>query len=100
MIATIWRFHVRPDAVAAFESAYGARGDWARLFERQDGYDGTELQRLDGAAPVYLTIDRWRDRAAFERAKQAFADGYAELDRRCEALTSEETWLGLHAVVD
>jgi heme-degrading monooxygenase HmoA len=100
MIATIWRFHVRPDAVAAFESAYGARGDWARLFERQDGYDGTELLRLDGAAPVYLTIDRWRDRAAFERAKQAFADDYAELDRRCEALTSEETWLGLHAVVD
>ena len=100
MIATIWRFHVRPDAVATFETAYGPRGEWARLFEQQDGYAGTELLRLDGDAPIYLTIDRWRDPAAFEQAKQAFADDYAELDRRCEALTSEETWLGLHAVVD
>lgn len=91
---------MRSDAVAAFEAAYGPRGDWARLFGREAGYAGTELLRLDGDAPVYLTIDRWHDPAAFERAKQAFAVDYAELDRRCEALTSEETWLGLHAVVD
>jgi hypothetical protein len=100
MIATLWRFHVRPDSVVAFESTYGPRGDWTRLFERHDGYAGTELPRLDGDAPVYLTIDRWHDHAAFEGAKQAFAGDYAELGRRCEALTSEETWLGLHAVVD
>ena len=99
MIATVWRFEVKPDAVAAFESIYGPRGDWASLFARQDGYDGTELLRLQGDAAIYLTIDRWRDHAAFEQAKRAFADDYAALDRRCEALTSDETWLGLHAVV-
>ena len=27
MIATVWRFEVKPDAVAAFESIYGPRGD-------------------------------------------------------------------------
>ena len=56
MIATIWRFHVRSDALAAFEATYGPRGDWARLFARQDGYGGTELLRLQGDAPVYLTM--------------------------------------------
>ena len=87
--------------VALISGAAGGMGAaQARLFAREDGYRGTELLRLEGAAPVYLTIDRWRDPAAFEQAKRALADEYAALDRRCEALTSDETWLGLHAVVD
>lgn len=100
MIATIWRFRVHPGMIEAFERAYGPRGDWARLFERTDGYAGTELLRLHGEPATWLTIDRWRSEADYERAKATLADDYAALDRRCEAYTSDETWLGLHSVVD
>lgn len=99
MIATIWRFHVLPECVAAFESAYGPEGDWARLFARAPGYAGTELLKVHGDAGIYLTIDRWRDEADFHAAETMLAHEYAALDRRCEAYTSEETWLGLHTIL-
>lgn len=97
MIATLWRFRVPPTERPAFEQAYGADGDWARLFARADGYAGTELLRQDDGA--YLTIDRWCSLADYERAKTTLADDYAALDRRCEAYTSDETWLGLYTIV-
>ncbi len=100
MIATVWRFCVRPEAIKAFEQAYGSRGDWARLFARAEGYAGTELLKLDGQPAQYLTIDRWRDLEHFDRARVLLATDYAELDRRCEAYTSEETWLGNYGIVE
>ncbi|GAA0714899.1 antibiotic biosynthesis monooxygenase [Dokdonella soli] len=100
MITSVWRFRVIDGAVAAFEEAYGPRGDWARLFSRAAGFIGTELLRLDGDEPVYLTIDRWNCASDYHHARAALDFGYAALDRRCEAYTSEETWLGLHTVIE
>src|SRR5690348_14903219 len=98
MIATVWRFQVKPGAIEAFERAYGPHGDWARLFARAEGFAGTELLKLEGQPGLYLTIDRWQDAARFEQAKVQMAAEYAELDRRFEAYTLEESWLGLYAV--
>jgi len=100
MIATIWRFHVPAAEVDAFENAYGPQGDWAKLFARAAGYAGTELLKLDGGDGVYLTIDRWNSEADFHAAKRMLHDEYTELDRRCEAYTSEEAWLGMHTVLE
>lgn len=97
MIATLWRFRVPPAERGAFERAYGPNGDWARLFARAAGYAGTELLRQDDGA--YLTIDRWHSRDDYQRARSALADEYAVLDRRCEAHTTDETWLGLYTIV-
>lgn len=100
MIATLWRFRVRAASVAEFERVYGPDGDWARLFARAPGYAGTELLAHDGEEGVYLTIDRWHTEADFRAAKTLLERDYAALDRRCEAYTSEETWLGLYAILD
>jgi heme-degrading monooxygenase HmoA len=100
MIATIWRFRVPPAKVEAFERTYGPHGDWAQLFARAAGYAGTELLRLDDDEPVYLTIDRWLSAADYQRAKIELETDYAALDRHCEAYISEETWLGLHGVLE
>jgi heme-degrading monooxygenase HmoA len=100
VIATLWRFRVTPTSIADFERAYGPRGDWARLFARARGYAGTELLALDGEPGVYLTIDRWQSEADFRAAKALLEHDYDALDRRCEAYTCEETWLGLHAILD
>jgi heme-degrading monooxygenase HmoA len=100
MVATIWRFRVSPESVEAFERTYGPEGDWARLFSRAPGYRGTELLKVHGESGVYLTIDRWVSETDFENAKRTLEHDYAALDRRCEAYTSEETWLGLCTVLD
>jgi heme-degrading monooxygenase HmoA len=100
MIATIWRFRVPEPEIDAFERAYGPKGDWAELFARAPGYVGTDLLRLHGESGTYLTIDRWATERDFEAAKKLLASDYAELDRRCEAYTSGETWLGLHTIVE
>jgi len=98
MIATVWRFRVAAGKTGEFERAYGPKGDWAVLFARATGYAGTELLKLDGVEDAYLTIDRWHDENDFRAAKKYLADDYAALDRRCEAYTCEEAWLGLYTV--
>ena len=100
MIATIWRFQVPTASVEAFERAYGPAGDWADLFARAPGHAGTELLKLDSEDGAYLTIDRWNTEAEFHAAKKMLESEYAALDRRCEAYTSEETWLGLYTICE
>ena len=43
---------------------------------------------------LYLTIDRWRSRAAFEAFVRAAGPAYAALDSRGDALTVRERRLG------
>ncbi|MGN6312771.1 MAG: antibiotic biosynthesis monooxygenase family protein [Rhodanobacteraceae bacterium] len=100
MIATVWRFRVKSDTIEICERAYGPHGDWARLFTQTEGFIGTELLKLETEPGLYLTIDRWRGKARFERAKARMAAEYAELDRRFEAYTLEESWLGLYAIAE
>lgn len=100
MVATIWRFRVRDAFIAAFERAYASDGDWAQLFARAPGYAGTEFLKLRVEPGVYVTIDRWLTETDFHAAKRTLEPDYAALDRRCEAYTSEEIWLGLYTLLD
>ena len=97
MYAVVWEYEVRPEHAAAFEALYGADGDWARLFRRAEGYVETRLYR-DAARPMlYLTIDRWLSRAAYEAFARTAGPAYAALDRRGDALTVRERRLGSFA---
>ena len=90
----VWEYEVRAEHVAAFEALYGADGDWARLFRRAEGYVETRLYRDTARPMLYLTIDRWRSRAAFEAFVQAAGPAYAALDSRGDALIARERRLG------
>ena len=94
MHETVWEYEVRPEHVAAFEALYGADGDWARLFRRAEGFVETRLYRDTARSMLYLTIDRWHSRAAFEAFVQTAGPAYAALDRRGAALTVRECHLG------
>jgi quinol monooxygenase YgiN len=96
----LWEFRPKPEMRAQFEAAYGPDGAWARLFRRSAQYLGSELLRDCGDSSRYLTMDRWTSRAAFEEFHLLHRAEYDELDRRCEALTSEEAPLGSHETVD
>ena len=90
----VWEYEVRPEKVAAFEALYGPEGDWAYLFSRADGYVETRLLRDTARPMLYLTIDRWLSRAAYEAFTRAAGPAYAGLDRRGDALTVRERRLG------
>jgi hypothetical protein len=89
MFVAIWRFTTQDPA--AFEQTYGPQGLWAKLFAQSEDYGGTDLLR-DGE--VYLTLDWWRSREAYDRFKSAHAAEYAALDAQCEALTVSEEKIG------
>lgn len=93
-IRIIWEFIVRPESIAEFERRYGADGDWANLFRRHSGYQGTTLLR-DAANPCrFVTIDEWQTGADFFRMRESAAVEYSLLDASCAALTESERELG------
>lgn len=84
-------YEVEPAAAEAFEAVYGSDGEWARFFQRSDGYEGTELWRR---ADRYLVIDRWRSEAAYEDFLRANADEYRHRSRQTTRLYVSEQPLG------
>ena len=92
--AYAWEFQVAPGQSGPFENAYGPHGDWARLFSRDPEYLGTWLLRDPRQPDRYVTIDRWRSQEARDRFVRRFRADYDELDRRCDALTLAERWIG------
>jgi len=69
VIAIVFSYEVR--AVAEFERAYGAEGEWAQFFKRGPGYIGTELLRDVENPGRYFVVDRWESADAYN----AFAAG-------------------------
>ena len=94
MIAVLWEFQVQRGRERKFERIYGPSGDWARLFRRARGYQGTQLLRDPDRKGRYVTVDLWTSEAAFHNFKTRFAAPYHDLDKECESLTRHETKLG------
>lgn len=93
----VWEFQVAGAQRAAFERIYGADGDWVALFRRGEGYLGTSLLRDREVPGRYLTVDRWRDEAAYRAFRADFETDYRRLDAVCEGLTIAERPLGEYA---
>ena len=90
MFVTLWEFEVKPGSEELFERTYGPEGEWAQLFRRDARYRGTRLLREAGAEGLYVTMDSWDSRAAYEEFRERFAAEYADLDRKYEELTARE----------
>jgi len=95
MVQVVWTFVVKPEAVEPFERAYGASGDWARLFARYPGFLGTSLA-CDTANPLrFVTIDAWLSLADRQRMLEDAAAEYARLDAAFGDFTESETEVGV-----
>jgi heme-degrading monooxygenase HmoA len=90
----VWEFIAGPDHLEEFERNYGPQGSWVELFRQAPGYIETLLLR-DSTEPLrFLTIDRWESAEVYRRFRSEFSRQYADLDRRCERLTTRETLIG------
>jgi heme-degrading monooxygenase HmoA len=88
VFVTVWKFIVRPENAAEFETHYGSDGSWAQLFRKAPGYVRTELYR--GEPGQYLTVDYWETPETYLEFKAAMGEEYAALDAQLEALTERE----------
>jgi heme-degrading monooxygenase HmoA len=94
MFVVLWEFEVKPGREERFERVYGADGEWVRLFRGDPNYQGTRLLRDASRDGIYLTIDTWRSREAYERFRETAAERYAAIDAECEGLTVSERDIG------
>jgi len=95
MIAIVWEFVVKPEAIPTFQRVYGPSGDWAALFRQYPGYEGTTLLQDSVTQTRFLTIDHWRDSALFSQMRQSTQQEYSRLDSICGELTESERELGV-----
>jgi heme-degrading monooxygenase HmoA len=96
----LWEFKVKPGCAGEFEVRYGAEGDWGRLFASAEGFVRTALLRDSERPGRYITIDVWRTRSEFEKFRDANAARYAKIDAACDALTTEERFIGMFEVLE
>jgi heme-degrading monooxygenase HmoA len=90
LFLTLWEFEVKSGCEELFEQVYGPEGEWVRLFRRDARYRGTRLLREAGRERVYVTMDMWESRQAYEEFREKYATEYAAIDGNCAGLTEAE----------
>jgi heme-degrading monooxygenase HmoA len=95
VIQIVWIFVVRPDCASEFLKHYDKDGSWAKLFSQSAGYKGTSLLRDLSQKNRFILFDTWDQLSSFENFKKMHSEAYRQLDKECEALTIEETRVGI-----
>ena len=94
MFVALWEFEVKPGCEEKFQRVYGAGGDWAKLFARDTAYRGTQLVKDVEQERIYLTLDFWETREAYEKFKKENVVEYERIDCECESMTERERKVG------
>ena len=100
MFVALWEYEVKPGCEERFENAYGSSGDWVRLFRSDSHYHETRLVRDAFRPAIYITLDFWSSREAYELFMEAHKDEYKGLDAMGEELTSKERRIGWFELVE
>lgn len=100
MFVVLWEFDVKPGSEKRFETVYGPRGEWVRLFQSDPTWRRTLLLRDPFRERTYLTCDFWANKRAYDAFRESNADAYRELDKACEDLTTAEREIGVFQQLD
>jgi heme-degrading monooxygenase HmoA len=94
MFVALWEYEVKPGGEERFENAYGPDGDWVRLFGKDSHYYETRLVRDAFRRGVYLTMDFWESRSAYEGFMAERRAKYEAIDKVTVGLTISERRIG------
>lgn len=100
MFVALWEFEVKPGCEERFEKAYGPDGDWVRLFLSDPHYYQTRLVQDSLRRGVYLTMDFWASRRAYEEFIAGHRAEYEQIDAKGEELTVKERRIGWFGMVE
>ena len=90
MFVRVWKYRVHLEYVDAFERAYGPEGDWALLFDRSPGFEGTRLFRDCSDGAIFVTVDTWSDKSHWDLFIGRWKTEYYRLDETLAYLTIED----------
>ena|SRR5215472_12951869 len=94
MFVALWEFEVKPGCRKRFLKVYGPEGDWAKLFRKDGNYQESRLLHDPEHPAIFLTLDFWTLRQAYEAFMKTHAAEYEELDAAGEGLTLRERKIG------
>ena len=94
MFVALWEYEVKPGSEERFENAYGPGGEWVRLFRRDSNYRKTRLLRDPFRTAIYLTLDYWNLRQAYENFLSERRAEYEAIDKASAGLTINERRIG------
>jgi hypothetical protein len=98
--AYVWQYVIDPARRNDFLAAYGPKGAWVQLFARDNNYYGTVLLSDTANDNRFVTIDYWSSQDARDAFRSVHAVDFLSLDRKCEAYTVTEEFLGDFTIVD
>ena len=78
MVAVVWNFETVPDQGEAFESFYGADGEWTKLSRRSRSFLGSSFLKDLAHPERYVLVEYWSEMLVYEKH---LADFDAELHR-------------------
>ena len=94
MFVALWEFEVKPGCQERFQKVYGPGGDWAKLFRSDSNYQETRLLHDPAHPAIFLTLDFWTSRQAYESFLAGHPAEYEALDALGEELTHRERKIG------
>ena len=100
MFVALWEYEVKPGCEERFENAYGPGGEWVRLFRSDSNYKETRLLHDPFRPTIYLTLDFWNSREAYQEFMAAHQKEYKTLDAAGEELTRSERRVGWYEMVE
>ena len=93
----VFSYAVSVSRERAFRRTYGPSGAWTRLFDKADGYLGTQLLARRDRDNEYLTIDAWTSEAAWLAFIASFGPQYRRLSGKYRRLYRTEREVGSFA---
>jgi len=94
MFVALWEVEVKPRCQERFQKVYGPGGDWAKLFQSDSNDQKTQLWHDPEHPAIFLTLDFWTSRQAYENFMASHAAEHERLDAVGEELTRYERKIG------
>ena len=100
MVEVFYRYRVHAAQALAFEHAYGQTGPWAKFYADCKGFRRTRLFRHKAELGIYVVVDVWDSKAAWDEFRSSHSETYARIDRELRMLYLEEHLMGYYEGTD
>ena len=96
MYKIIWQYRVNAEHINKFMELYGPNGEWDKLFGKSRDFQGTELLNQEGSDNIFITIDNWNSKEAYDAFIKDNRTDYNNIDQIGDAYTNSEKLIGLY----
>lgn len=94
LFVVIWEFVPRQGSEKEFEKIYSSSGLWTELFKQASDYLETILLKKIDSENIYLVVNKWKSKEAYDSFKIKYFEEYHSIDLRCKQFTAAEVLIG------